>query len=102
MQATLANKQTDGGNYMGGINKYVTQKLLINIPVPYVRKLDGIASEESRTRSDCIREAVRMYITFKNKEALLAAREYINNEQTTNRTEMGIVSAVAGNGQAGD
>ncbi len=37
-------------------------KILVTMPDDFLHKIDGIASNEQRTRSELIREALRTYI----------------------------------------
>ena len=37
-------------------------KILVTMPDEFLHKIDGLASNEQRTRSELIREALRVYI----------------------------------------
>lgn len=41
-------------------------RVLISIPDEFLGEIDGIAGEEHRTRSDLIREALRLYMRNMN------------------------------------
>ncbi len=46
-------------------------KILVTMPDDFLHKIDGVASNEQRTRSELIREALRTYMrrtSFKNPE----------------------------------
>lgn len=44
------------------------QKVLISLPKGFLRKVDEVADEEDRCRSELVREALRQY--FRNREDL--------------------------------
>ena len=41
-------------------------KILVTMPDAFLDKVDGVASDEQRTRSELIREALRTYMNRKN------------------------------------
>lgn len=41
-------------------------RVLISMPEQFLNKIDGIADNENRSRSELIREALRTYIDNKN------------------------------------
>ncbi len=45
----------------------------VSLPTAFVKKLDEIAKQESRTRSELIREAARMYVERKQRWANIFA-----------------------------
>ena len=50
-------------------------KILVTMPDEFLHKIDGFASNEQRTRSELIREALRTYIhRNKVRENTLAAK----------------------------
>jgi metal-responsive CopG/Arc/MetJ family transcriptional regulator len=38
------------------------KKVLISLPIPFIKEVDAIAKVEHRTRSDLIRESIRRYV----------------------------------------
>lgn len=43
-------------------------RVLISMPEQFLNKIDGIADNENRSRSELIREALRTYIDNKNQK----------------------------------
>jgi metal-responsive CopG/Arc/MetJ family transcriptional regulator len=58
------------------------KKVLIALPPKMLEMVDFIATEEHRTRSDLIREALRRYMeSFKRQQAAIAEKAAPNNHE---------------------
>ena len=56
-------------------------KILVTMPDAFLHKIDGVALNEQRTRSDLIREALRTYMKRSNINSEKAQKnaEYLEN-----------------------
>lgn len=53
-------------------------KILVTMPDEFLNKVDGLASNEQRTRSELIREALRTYM---RRISVTQAKRAINNAE---------------------
>ncbi len=53
---------------MGGVSVLAeTKRIMISLPHNLLEEVDGIVADEKRTRSDFIREAMRLYLAEREK-----------------------------------
>lgn len=57
-----------GKTELGGVSVLAeTKRIMISLPHNLLEEVDGIVADEKRTRSDFIREAMRLYLAEREK-----------------------------------